>query len=74
MSSHEQPRTIEALPREIRAMCFAQGCEQPRVAKPAGVAPSDARSIEQLRVTVSSQQRPRAARLYRVTASGNKPH
>jgi hypothetical protein len=49
-------------------------CEQPRVARPAGVAPSDARSIEQLRVTVSSQEQPRAARLFCATASGKKPH
>jgi len=49
--------------------CPTERCEQPRVARPAGVAPGDARSIEQLRVAVSGQEQPRAARLYRATAS-----
>jgi hypothetical protein len=38
-------------------------CDQPRLARPAGVAPSDSRSTEQLRVAVNSQMQPRAARL-----------
>jgi hypothetical protein len=64
--SHEKPRAA------ARKRCFtargqgdvrpAMRYEQPRVARPIGVAPSGARSIEQLRITASIQEQPRAAR------------
>jgi hypothetical protein len=53
--------------------CSTGRSEQPRVSKSAGVAFCDARSIEQLRVTASSQEQPREDLLGCVTASDKKP-
>jgi hypothetical protein len=63
MSSHEQPAISSRAQTDVYRVvpggvfCPTERCEQPRVARLAGVAPSDARSIGQLRVTVSSQER-----------------
>jgi hypothetical protein len=67
-SSREQPRDKGDL------FCPTGRFEQPRVARSAGVAPSDSRSIEQLQVAVSSEKQPRAARFYRATVSDKKTH
>jgi hypothetical protein len=56
MSSRAQTKLYRARPG--RFICPTGRCEQPREARPAGVAPSDARRIGQLRV---SQEQPGAA-------------
>jgi hypothetical protein len=59
MSSHEQLRANEALTARDQGDVFrpTERFEQPREARPAGVVPSDARSIEKFLVTVRCQKR-----------------